>query len=137
DDAVDRVLEHEQAVTDAQCERTTASALADHGGHDRDVQARHLAQVARDGLRLPALLRADAGVGAGGVDERDDRTAELVRKLHEPECLAVPFGMRHSEVAPQVLLHVAALLVTDQHDGLAVQARPAAYDRLVVAAAPI
>ena len=47
--------------------------------------------------------------------------------------------MRHAEVAAQVLLHVAALLVADHHDRLAIQPSPPAHDRLVVpiAAVPV
>ena len=45
--------------------------------------------------------------------------------------------MGHTEVAPQVLLHVTALLVADHHDGPFTKAGPSADDSLVVAVAPV
>jgi hypothetical protein len=74
DDAVDGVLQHQHdTVGDAERQRTATAALADDHGDDGHVQPRHLAQVPRDRLRLPALLRAETRVGAGRVDQRDDR----------------------------------------------------------------
>ena len=73
------------------------------------------------------------GIGAGRVDERDDGLAELGRELHQPERLAVALGVRHAEVARDVLAGVAPLLVADHHHRLAVEAGEAAHDRLVVA----
>ena len=83
------------------------------------AQAGHHAEVARDGLGLAALLGADARVGARRVDEGDDRLAELLGQLHQPQRLAVALGVRHAEVARDLLLRVAALLVADDHDARA------------------
>ncbi len=60
------------------------------------------------------------------------RRAELGGELHQPERLAVALGMRHAEVALEVLLGVAAVLMADDHHRLAVEPRPAADDRRVV-----
>ena len=46
--------------------------------------------------------------------------------------LAVAFRLRHAEVAHCAFFGVAALLVADDHAGLAVEARQAADDRQVV-----
>ena len=62
---------------------------------------------------------------------------ELLGELHQPERLAVALGVRHAEVALQVLLGVAALLVADHHHRLAVEPRPAADDGGVVAVEPV
>src|SRR5690606_18008123 len=94
---------------------------------------RHLAQVPRNRLRLAALLRAETGVRPRRIDQRDDRTAELLRLEHEPQRLPVSLRMRHAEVAAQVLLHVAALLMAHHHHGPPVEPRPPAYDRFVIA----
>src|SRR6267143_4939095 len=45
--------------------------------------------------------------------------------------------MRHSEIALQLLLGVAATLVSDHHHGVIVETRPATNDRRVVAVGPI
>ena len=96
------------------------------------AQAGHLVQVAADGLGLAALLGADAGIGAGRVDEREERQAELLGELHEAQRLAVALGTRHAEVAVDLFLGVAALLVADHHARLAVEAGEPADDRGVV-----
>ena len=83
--------------------------------------------------RLAALLGAESGPRARRVDEREHRHLELLGELHEAERLAVALGVRHAEVAVEVLLGVAAALVADDHDRLAVEARPAADDRGVLA----
>jgi len=53
---------------------------------------RHLEDVATDGLRLAALFGADARVGAGRVDEAEDRQAEFFSELHQAQGLAVALG---------------------------------------------
>jgi len=50
---------------------------------------------------------------------------ELSRPGHEPHRLPISLRMRHSEVAVQVFLGVAAFLMPDDHDARAVQPRPA------------
>ena len=65
------------------------------------------------------------------------RRAELLRELHEPERLPVPLGVRHAEVARDVLAGIPPLLVADDDHGRAVEAREAADDGLVVAVDPI
>ncbi len=89
-------------------------------------------QVARDRLGLAAFLGADAGVGAGRVDEGQQRQAETLGHLHQPQRLAVALRARHAEVAPHLGLGVAALLVADDHHAAAVDAAEAADDRGVV-----
>jgi hypothetical protein len=81
-----------------------------------------------DGLGLAALLGADARVRAHRVDEREDRQAELLGRLHQALRLAVALGTRHAEVAHLAILGVVAALVADDHAGLAVEAREAADD---------
>src|SRR5262249_18566610 len=90
-----------------------------------------------DSLGLAALLGADARVGAGGVDEAEERDAELIGHAHEPLRLAVALGAGHAEVAVEVLLGVAALLLAEHDQRAAVEAGEAADDRRVVAEAAI
>ena len=95
-------------------------------------QASHFAEVQGDGFGLAALLGVDAGVSAHGVDKRDDRPAEFGGQLHQPECLAIAFGLRHAEVAIQLLFGIAALLLANHHDGLPFKEGKAADNGLVV-----
>src|SRR5690606_27759468 len=132
DHRVGAVFEHHRAVADADRQRAAGAALADHGAHDRDAQFGHLQQVARDRLGLAALLRADARVRPGGVDEGQQRQPEALGHLHQPQRLAVTLRARHAEVAAHLGLGVAALLVADDHHAAAVDAAQAADDGGVV-----
>ena len=97
------------------------------------LQRRHLPQVHGDRLGLSALFRADAGVRALRVDEAEDRQLELLRELHHPQRLAEPFRLRLAEVAGDLLLRVAALLVPDHADRHAAEPAEAGHDGGVVA----
>src|SRR6185312_13209325 len=89
-------------------------------------------KIARDRLALAALLGADTGIGTLSVDQRDERQPEALRETHQAQRLAISLGLRHPVVATHPLLRVAALLVSDHHDGAAVDAAEAADDRLIV-----
>ena len=97
------------------------------------AQRRHLEQVAGDGLALAALFAADARIGAGRIDERDDRQAETLGGAHQAQCLAIAFGLGHAVVAAHALLGIAPLLLADDHDGRPSMPRQAADDGQVVA----
>src|SRR5438067_1810177 len=133
DHGVDGVLEHQHAVAHADGQGAAAAALARHHGHDRGRQRRHAPQIARDRLRLAALLGAQPRIGAGRVDEREDGLAELRGQLHEAQGLAIALGVRHPEVARDLLARVAPLLVTDHDHRLPIEAREAADDGRIVA----
>ena len=55
---------------------------------------------AGDRLGLTALLRLDSRIGAGGVDEGQDRQFEAVGEFHQAYRLAVALGPRHAEIVP-------------------------------------
>ena len=86
----------------------------------------------RDGFGLPTLFRPDARIGAGRIDERDDRQIESVGKLHQPHGFAIAFGPRHSEVVLDALLGIGALLVAEHDDRSIAEFSDAADDRLVL-----
>ena len=117
DDRVPGVLEHRDPVGDGDPERAARTALADHDRDDGGAQAAHLEEVHRDRLRLAALLAAEAGVGAGRVDEGHDRKPELLGELHLEERLAVALGMGAAEVGGD-LLGDGLSLVVDDHEAL-------------------
>ena len=62
---VDGVLEHQDAIGDADGKRAARSALADDDGDRRHAKIRHRQQALGDRRRLTALLRADARFGPG------------------------------------------------------------------------
>ena len=72
---------------------------------------------------IAALLGLGAGMRAGDVDEGHDRQPEPLGELHDPHRLAIALGMRHPEVAPDVLVGVGALLLADDDDPPAVEPR--------------
>ena len=113
-------------------QRAAAAAFADADDDHGHGEARHLAEVAGDGFGLAALLGVDAGIGAGGVEEGDDRAAELAGDLHGAEGLAIALGLGHAEVAEELLFGVAALLLADEHDGAAFELRHAGDDGGIV-----
>ena len=132
DDRVDGVLQHDQPVATPMASAPPEPPSPMTARDDGHAQRRHLEQVAGDGLALVAFLRADAGIGPGRVDERNDRQAEALGHAHEPQRLAIALGLGHAVVAPDPLLGVATLLVADEHDRHAGQPRNATDDGLVV-----
>ena len=114
-----------------------AAALAEHDGDDRHLEGEEFAQVDRDGLGDVPLLRRDAGIGAGRVDESDDGQVELLRQPHQAQRLAVALGVGEPEVVLDVLLGVVALLVAHDHHLLVADGGEAADERLVVAEAAV
>ena len=72
------------------------------------------------------------GAGAGRVDERDDRQAELGRQPHLQECLPIAFRVGTAEIAGRALGQVLALLVADEHHLVLVEVGQSRDDRLVV-----
>ncbi len=81
----------------------------------------------------PALLGADARIGARRIDQRDDGDVEAVGHAHQADRLAIAFGPRHAEIVLEPAVGVGALLVADDADALAVETAEPADDRRVVA----
>src|SRR5205807_2374603 len=121
---------------DAECQRAARPALPDDRRDDRNGELAHLVKISGDSFRLAALLRSKPGPGALRVDESQNRDVEFLGELHQSERLAVTFRVRHSEIAAELLLGVAAALVSDDHHGLAVEPCPPCDYRGVVAEGP-
>ena len=127
------MLQHQHAVGGGDRDGAARAALADD---DRDIgHAEREAGLGRagDGLGLAALLGLDAGKGARGVDQRDDRQVEAVGELHQPHRLAVALGPRHAEIVLDAAVGVGALFLADDADRAAAEPAEAADDRLVLA----
>ena len=116
DDRIVGVLHHEHAVSNADAECATAAAFTDDHSDDGRAEQHHLTQIECDGFGNVAFLSADAGESTGGVDQCDDGQAELLGETHHTQGLAVTFGMGAAEIAEEVFLGVAALLMTDDDD---------------------
>ena len=114
-------------------DRAAGAAFAEDHRDVRHAEIEAGLGRARDRLGLAALLGVDAGIGAGGVDQRQHRNVETVGHLHQPHRLAVALRPRHAEIVLEPALGGRALLVADDADALAAEAAEAADDRLVVA----
>ena len=99
DHGIRGVLKHDERVAHGNGESSAGAAFADDRGDHGNAQFGKLIDVAADGFGLIALFRVNAGIGARGVDEREDRQTELFGKLHQTQSLAVAFGLGHAEVA--------------------------------------
>ena len=137
DDRIIGVFQNQHAVGHADAQRAAGTAFADDGGDDGHFEQRHFAQIDGDGLGDVAFLRADAGIRAGRVNQRDDGQAEFVRQPHQAQRLAVAFGMRGAEIAQDVFLGVAALLRADDHDAVFAQPGKAADHGAVLGKQPV
>ena len=137
DDGVDGVLEHQHPIGEADRKRAARATFADNRGDDGRLQRGHFDQAAGDRFRLASFFRAESRIGARRVHERDDGRAEFGGQPHQPHRLAVALGMRHAEVAIQVLLGIPAFLMTDHHDAGAIEPRPPSHNRRVVPIEPV
>src|SRR3974377_996845 len=88
---------------------------------------------ARDRFCLAAFLGADAGIGAGGVHQRDDRDVETVGHFQQSHGFAIALRSRHAEIVLDAALGIGTLPVADDADAFAAEAAEAADDGLIVA----
>ncbi len=121
--AVDAELLHEHAIAHGDAQRPAAAALPAHEHDDWRVEQRHLAEVERRSPRPRRAPRIRSPDRRPACPRRRDRPAELLGQPHHPQRLAVAFGLRVAEVAVDLLLRVAALLVSDDGHRLAVEER--------------
>ena len=110
------MLEHEDAIGRGDGNGAARAAFAYDDGHHRNAEGQAAVDRARDGLGLAALLGADTRIGAGRVDQRDDRQAEALGHLHESDGLAITFRARHAEVVLDPAFRIVPLLMADNHD---------------------
>ena len=137
DDRVDRVLEGQHHVADGDGERAARAALTGDDGDDGRAQRGHVGDVASDGLCLATLFRGGIGSGARGIHEGDHRQAQAFGQLEQAAGLAVALRMGHAEVAADVLLHLVALLVTQEHDPMVAHGGEATDQGWIVTEAPV
>ncbi len=132
DHRIDRVLQHQDPVAGRQRDRAAGSALTDDRRDDRHRRFQAGLDRAGDGLGLAARLRLDAGKGAGGVDEGQDRQAETAGEFHQPARLAIALGPRHAEIMLHPGFGIDALLGAEHHHRAALEPAHAAQHRGIV-----
>ena len=96
------------------------------------AEAQHQRLRPRDRAALSVLLRGDARIRAGRVDERHEREPVALGELHRAHRLPVALRVRHPEVPVAPLGDVAALLVADERDRAAVERAEPGDDRVIV-----
>ena len=134
---VDRVLKDEVAVGAPNGQGSPRPSLSNHEAQNGYPESKHLPQVVSNGLTLAQLLGSLACIGARGVHKGHNGEAEFVGMPHEPHGLTVPIGLGHAEIPADVLLGVAALLLTDEHEARAVHAADTADNGRVVEAGAV
>ena len=80
----------------------------------------------------PCCSATTPGIGARRVHESDDGKAVPVGELHHAHRFAVALRVRHAEVPMGALADVAAFLVPDERDGLALETAHTGHERRVV-----
>ncbi len=121
DDGVITVFENEHAVGDADAEGSAGTAFADDDCDRGNAEHGHFAEVDGDGFGDVAFFGFNARKGSGCVDERDHGQAEFFGEAHQAKGFSITFGLGHTEVALDIFLGVAAFLLGDDHDGLALE----------------
>jgi len=106
-------------------------AIADHQTDNRHFEFEAGFDRPGDRFRLAAFLRADAGIGARGIDESDDRQTETVGQIHQALGLAISFRTRHPEIVFHAGFRVVTFFLAEHDDGTAVEASHAADHRVV------
>ena len=86
-----------------------------------------------DRLGHSPLFRCGTGERPGCIDERHHGELETLGQPVQPDRLAIALGMGHPEVAANVLVDLAALLVANEHGTPPVDLDEPADDRQVVA----
>ena len=79
-----------------------------------------------DGFCLAALFRVDAGIGAGGIDQRQHGQAEALGQPHQSPRLAIPFRPPHAEIVLEPSLGIRAFFGAEHEDAAPAKATDAA-----------
>ena len=120
-------------IADGNGQRAAGAAFAGDGDDDGHRQARHLAQIMRDGFGLTALFGVDSGIGSRRVDEGEDRPAEILRPAASREGICdSPPASPCPKFRASALLGVAAFLVAHHHDGASVKSRKSGDQRRII-----
>ena len=126
------MFEHQHAIGRGQRNRAPRPAFANHRRDHRHAEREALLGRAGDRFGLSALLGLDPGKCARRVDQCHHRYVEAVGELHQPDRLAVAFGLGHPEIMLEPRGGVVAFLMPDQHHPAPVDLGQPADDGMVV-----
>ena len=125
-------MQHIDLITHRDGQRATGATLTNDGTDDGHTQACHFIKIAADRFGLATLFSTNPRVCARGINECHDGNAKLFGQFHQAQCLAITFRAWHAEIAINLFLGVASLLMTNHHDWLAIKAGQATHDCRVV-----
>ena len=131
------MFQHGDAVCRGKGHRAARPALAHHDGQKRHANLKAFGGGPGNRLGLTTLFRALAGIGAGGVDQRDDGQVKPVGHIHQPHGLAIAFGPRHAEIPLDAGFGVMALFMADHDDRLIVEPCQPAHHRMIIGKAAV
>ncbi len=80
----------------------------------------------------PRASASMPGIGAGGVDQGQDRQAEALGQPHQPPRLAIPFRPPHAEIVLEPSLGIGALFGAEHENAAPAKAADAADDRRIL-----
>ena len=126
-------FQHIDAVGGGDGDGATGAAFADDDRDRRHLEPQTRRDRAGDGLGLAAFLGIDAGEGAGGVDERDQRHLETVGKFHQAHRLAVALGPHGTEIVLEAARGVGTLFLAEDSDRFPAETGEAADHGLILA----
>src|SRR5207244_11857786 len=111
---------------DPNATRSAAAAFTGDDRNNRNCQARHSAEIARNCFGLAALFGPQSWICAWRIYKRHNRTAKVLSDFHRPKGFAITFSIRHAKIAVNLLLGVAGLLMAHDHHFFAVETPHAA-----------
>ena len=77
DDRIVGELQYRDVIADADSQRSPGTPFSNHHGHDGHCQSRHNEKISRNRFCLPTFLCTDPWVGAGCINESENRTMKL------------------------------------------------------------
>src|SRR5258705_12501598 len=92
------MLEHQDAVGGGYGNSAAGAAFTDDDRNDGDANGETAICRAGDGLALPPLLSADAGIRARRIDHREHRRVVTIGQFYEPAGLALALRASHPEI---------------------------------------
>src|SRR5882724_9841405 len=110
---IETIFQNVDAISHRNRQRPSRTAFPGHRHDHRYRQPRHLAQVPRDRFALSAFFRVNSRIRARRINKRENRPAELRRKLHHAQRFPVAFRLRLAKIPNQPLFRVASLLMAD------------------------
>src|SRR6267142_710466 len=134
---IETIFQNVDAISHRNRQRPSRTAFPGHRHDHRHRQPRHLAQVPRDRLALPAFFRVNSRIRARCIDQCNNRPAELRRKLHHAQRFPVAFRLWLAKIPDQPLFRVASLLMTDDRHRTPVKLSQPRDNGLVVCVAAV